>query len=282
MRAAAAQHASGDPVFLNLFPIPRRYERLPGALAFTLAAAMVILYFKERSAPAAGALLGSLVLLAAVYAVRMRQRAEWSRFFDQENRSLLEIRGAAGPGRYTVRQRRRLGGLRHPELRTAAAMNLVTGLLADAKPAEAAQVLSQLDPQRMPNPTLRLVYWTQQLGVSLQQADASGVETAYQAAMDILPEVSDMLKISFLPSEIQYHLFRGEFQLALNQLGELPDKDLDESGRDLLLALRIAALRGLGVTEKANKLSAQLESRDLLPSTRLAQELGAAAPAVSS
>ena len=82
------------------------------------------------------------------------------------------------------------------------------------------------------------------------------------------PPPSNMLKISFMPSEIQYRLFRGEYELALNQLSEIPTKDLDEAGQALLTTLRIYALRGVGATEKANKLTAQLQTQDLLPSTR--------------
>lgn len=253
---------------LDIFPIPRRYERVPGTLAFTLTAAMAILYFVERTALAAGLLAGSAVLLLLVYLLRFRQRKEWRCFFEDENRRLLAMRGAGGPARYIPEQRKVLASLRNPELRLTARLNLSTALLAGADPAGALEELAPLAPAKMPNPTLRLVYWTQLLGAFLQLEDLEQAETAYQAAMDILPEVSDMLKISFMPTEIQYRLLRGEYKLALDQLGELPDKDLDEAGRDLLLTLRIAALRGVGAVEKAEKLTAQIQEHDMLPSTR--------------
>lgn len=253
---------------LDIFPIPRRYERIPGTLAFTLTAAMAVLCCYERTVWAVGLLAGSVVLLALVYAVRVRQKKEWERFFRQENTRLLKMKGAAGPGWYIPEQRKVLAGLRHPELRITARLNLAAALLANADPEGALEQLSALDPAKMPNPTLQLVYWTQALGAYMQQKDAGQAEAAYEQAMAILPEVSDMLKVSFMPTEIQYRLFHGEYQLALDQLGQIPEKDLDEASRDLLSALRAAAVRGLGRQDEADRLAAQVRKHDLLPSTR--------------
>ena len=256
-------------LFLNLFPIPRCYKRIPGALAFALTAAMALYFVKEGSSLSLGLLAASVVILILVYVIRYRQKQEWTQFFNQENQRLLEMKGSMGPIRYIPVQRAEVDKLRNPELKTTARLNLSTALLADADAAGALEVLNQMDPLKMPNPTLRLVYWTQRLGAGLQLEDADIVETAYQAAIATMPEVSDMLKISFMPSEIQYRLSRGEYKLALNQLGEIPDQELDEASRDLLLVLRITALRGVGATEKADKLTAQVRDHDLLPSTRL-------------
>lgn len=254
--------------FLNLFPIPRRYERIPGTLAFTLAAALTLYYIRERSVLSVSLLGTSLVLLAAVYLIRFRQKEEWSRFFEEENRCLLGIKGADGADACIVRQRSALPELRNPELKLTARLNLCTALLAAERPAEALEELNVLKPERMPNPTLRLVYWTQLLEADIALADADAAEKAYQSALSTVPEVSDMLKISFMPAEIRYRLFRGEYKHALDQLNEIPDQDLNEESSDLLLALRAAALRGVGAAEKADRLTARLEARDLLPSTR--------------
>ncbi|MDO4315075.1 MAG: hypothetical protein Q4C45_04805 [Oscillospiraceae bacterium] len=253
---------------LDIFPLPRRYERVPGTLAFTLTAAMAILYFVERTALAAGLLAGSAVLLLLAYLLRFRQRKEWGWFFEEENRRLLEVQGSDGPAKYIPNQREVLASLRNPELRLTARLNLSTALLADADPAGALEELALLNPEKMPNPTLRLLYWTQMLRAFIQLGEAEQAETAYQAAMAVLPEVSDMLKISFMPAEVQYRLLRGEYKLALDQLGEIPDKDLDEAGRDFLSALRIHALKGVGAVEKAEKMKAQLRDHDMLPVTR--------------
>lgn len=254
--------------FLNLFPLPRRYERVPGALAFTLAAAMAILFFKERTMLAAGLLLGSLILLVLVYIIRFRQREEWQKFFTDENRRLLAMRGAEGPARYIPVQKELIRHLRNPELKLTALLNLSTALLADANPEEALKILSGLTPEKMPNPTLRLVYWTQEMESFIQLHDEKNAQTAYQAAISTLPEVSDMLKISFMPAEIQYRLFRKDYELVLNQLGEIPANQLDEASKDLLTVLRIRALYGVGAGEKAEKLLLQVQKHDLLPSTR--------------
>lgn len=259
----------GSVLFLNLFPIPRHYERIPGALAFALTAAMVLYFVKEGSSLSLALLLASVVLLVLVYLIRYRQKQEWIQFFNQENQRLLEMKGAQGPSRYIPDQRAEADRLRNPELKTTALLNLSTALLANGQPADALETLDKLNPLKMPNPTLRLVYWTQRLGAALQQGAASEAENAYAAAIATMPEVSDMLKISFMPSEIQYRLFRGEYKLALDQLGEIPEQELDEASRDLLTVLRITALRGVGAAEKADKLTAQVEKHDLLPSTRL-------------
>ena len=255
-------------LFLNLFPIPRRYERVPGALAFALTAAMVIYFAKEGTQLSLILMVTSVILLVFVYALKARQRQEWNRFFQEENRRLLNIKGADGPKRYVAEQRSVVAKLRNRELKTSAQLNLSTGLLANADPSGALEVLEKMDPTKFPNPTLALVYWTQMLGAHLQRHDSERIEAAYQMALATLDEVSDMLKISFMPSEIQYRLSRGEYELALNQLSEIPTADLDEAGKHLLTALRIVAMRGVGAVEKANKLTAQLSGCDLLPSTR--------------
>lgn len=255
-------------MLLNLIPIPRRYERIPGALGFTLAAAMGIFWATERSPLSVGLLIASLVLLALIYVVRFRQRQEWAQFFQEENRRLLAIRGEKGPGKYIPEQRKVLSKLRHPELRAAAAMNLSIALLANAQPKEALDVLSALKPEKLSNQTMQLLYWTQTLTANMQLDSSDPAEQAYQAVMNLLPDVSDMLKVSFMPTEIQYRLFRGEYELALDQMGEIPQKDLDEAGRDLFAVMRITALRGVGAREKANRLIAQVKEHDLLPSTR--------------
>lgn len=255
-------------MLLNLFPIPRRYERIPGALAFALAAAMCLFFATERSPLSIGLLAGSLVLLALVYLIRHQQKREWARFFEQENRRLLAIKGEKGPEAYIPEQKREVDSLRNPELRLTAALNLSTALLANAEPEAALRVLFTLNPEKMPNQTTMLVYWTQTLSAYLQMQQETQVEEAYQAAMALMPDVSDMLKISFLPTEIQYRLFKGEYKLALDQLGEIPQQDLDEAGRDLLAVMKITALRGVGVIDKADKLAAQIRDHDMLPSTR--------------
>lgn len=63
-------------------------------------------------------------------------------------------------------------------------------------------------PEQMPNPTLRLVYWTQ-----IQMEDAERADAAYQEALAVFPEVSDMLKISFIPSKIHYRFGRVRFRV---------------------------------------------------------------------
>ena len=226
-------------MLLDLFPIPRRYARVPGALAIALVVALVTVYLNERTPLAAGLLVAGVVVLILVYVIRARQKKEWIAFFQEENRRLLEIKGADGPGAYIPGQRARLALLRRLP-----------------------------PPEKMPNPTLRLVYWTQLLRAHLQLGDREGADGAYAMTLRTLPEVSDLMKIGCLPYEIHYRILSGEYELALKQLGELPRKDLDEAGRDLLTAYRSMALRGLGASDKAAKLVQKVEGHDLLPATR--------------
>ncbi len=256
-------------LFLDLFPIPRRYERIPGALAFAFVAAMVIVRFNENEVWATALLGASAVLLILVYALRIRHKKEWLAFHEEENRRLLAVKGARGPAAYIPIQREVVKKHRNPELKISAQLNLCSVLLVDGRPDEAERLLAEMiPPEKMPNPTLRLVYWTQKLRVALQRWDEDGSEYAYQKVMDTLPEVSDVLKVSFMPYEIHYQLVHGEFELALNQLNEIPTENLDEASSDLLKAYRVIALRGLGVTDKAEKLCDKVRAHDLLPSTR--------------
>lgn len=255
-------------LWLNLIPIPRRFEKLPGAFAFAFVAAAVLYFAKEGTELSVCLMAASVVFLILVYLLRVRQKKEWEQFFYEENRRLLEMKGSAGPGRYVPAQREAVSKLRNRELKVPAQLNLSAALLANADPSGALEVLLSMDPTKLPLPTFQLIYWTQTLGSYLQMEDQERVEAAYEMAIGTFPEVSDMLKISFMPSEIQYRLFRGEYELALNQLSEIPTKDLDEAGQALLTTLRIWALRGVGATEKANKLTAQLQTQDLLPSTQ--------------
>lgn len=255
---------------LNLFPIPRRYERVPGALAFAAAVAMVIVWFNQRTPLALAGLIAAGAVLLAVYLVRFGQRREWNAFIQQENRRLLQMKGARGPAGYIAQQRAVAAKTRHPELKLTAQLNLSTGLLAGGENEEALELLAGMTPpEKMPNPTMRLAYWTQVLRAHLQMEDREGAEAAYEQAVAILPEVSDLLKISFIPSEIHYRLLRGEYELALKQLSEIPVQDLDEASQDMLQGYRIMGLRGLGIQERADKLERKLETHDLLPSTRL-------------
>jgi len=235
---------------------------------FALAGAMAIIYWKKRAPLTLGLLAGSVVLLALVYLVRFRQREEWDAFFQRENTRLLQMRGSSGPARYVAEQRAALKKIRHPELKLSAKLNLCAGLLANADPGGTLEVLEAIQPEKIPNPTLLLLYWTQALSAFLQRRDLAGAETAYETAMGILPDVSDVVKVSFMPLEIQYRLARQEYVLALDQLNEIPKQGLDEASQDLLTALRVNALRGLGAREKADKLAAQLADHDLIPSTR--------------
>lgn len=256
-------------MLLNVFPIPRRYEKVPGALVSALAVVLVILHLSEHTALTLGLLSAGIVLVVLVYAVRFLQKREWRAFFEQENRRLLAIKGADGPARYIPEQRKVVQGLRHSELKLTAQLNLATALLTNCDEQEALELLDQvMPPEQMPNPTLRLVYWTQRLRAYLQTENEACADRAYQEALAAFPDVSDMLKISFMPSEIHYRLIKGEYETAINQLGELPVKDLDEAGQDLLQAYRVLALRGLGKEDKAEKLAAKLKTHDLLPSTR--------------
>ena len=256
-------------MLLDLFPIPRRYARVPGALAVALVVALVTVYLNERTPLAAGLLVAGVVVLILVYVIRARQKKEWIAFFQEENRRLLEIKGADGPAAYIPGQRARADKLRHLELKLTAQFNLCTALLANWDNGEALALLRRLPPpEKMPNPTLRLVYWTQLLRAHLQLGDREGADGAYAMTMRTLPEVSDLMKIGCLPYEIHYRILSGEYELALKQLGELPRKDLDEAGRDLLTAYRGMALRGLGASDKAAKLAQEVEGHDLLPATR--------------
>lgn len=255
-------------LLLNLFPIPKRYERVPGALVFALAVILVIVHLSEHTPLTLGLLIVGVVLVILVYAVRFIQKREWQAFFEAENRRLLQIKGANGPARYIPEQRKVVESLRHAELKLTAQLNLSTALLTNWDNQEALDLLNRMmKPENMPNPTLRLVYWTQKLRAYLQMENAECADEAYREALDTLPNVSDMLKISFMPSEIHYRIIKGEYETAINQLGELPIKELDEAGEDLLLAYRVMALRGLGKEDKAEKLAAKLKTHDLLPST---------------
>ena len=118
-------------MLLDLFPIPRRYARVPGALAVALVVALVTVYLNERTPLAAGLLVAGVVVLILVYVIRARQKKEWIAFFQEENRRLLEIKGADGPGAYIPGQRARADKLRHPELKLTAQLNLCTALLAN-------------------------------------------------------------------------------------------------------------------------------------------------------
>ena len=255
-------------LLLNLIPIPRRFEKLPGAFAFAFTAASALYFAKEGTTLSIGLLGASVIFLILVYWIRTRQKKEWDQFFYEENRRLLDMVGAAGPGRYIPKQRENVSRLRNPELKVPAQLNLSAALLANADPCGSLEVLQTMDPTKLPLPTFQLVYWTQTLGAYMQLDDKERMEAAYEMALGTVSEVSDMLKISFLPSEIQYRLSRGEYELALNQLGEIPTQGLDEAGKDLLAALRIWALRGVGAIEKADKMTAQIQTHDLLPSTR--------------
>ena len=77
-------------MLLDLFPIPRRYARVPGALAVALVVALVTVYLNERTPLAAGLLVAGVVVLILVYVIRARQKKEWIAFFREENRRLLE------------------------------------------------------------------------------------------------------------------------------------------------------------------------------------------------
>lgn len=254
--------------WLNLIPIPRRFEKLPGAFAFAFVAAAVLYFAKEGTKLSIALMAASVIFLILTYTLRARQKKEWEQFFYEENRRLLDMKGSDGPARYISGQRKVVSKLRNRELKIPAQLNLSAALLANADPSGTLEVLLSMDPTTLPLPTFQLIYWTQTLGAYLQLDDQERVEAAYEMAIGTFPEVSDMLKISFMPSEIQYRLFRGEYELALNQLSEIPTKDLDEAGQALLTALRIWALRGVGAIEKANKLTEQLQMQDLLPSTK--------------
>lgn len=255
-------------LLLNLIPIPRRFEKLSGAFAFAFVAASALYFAKEGTTLSMGLLAASIVFLILVYWLRARQKKEWDSFFREENRRLLEMAGAAGPGRYIPKQRENVSKLRNPELKIPAQLNLSAALLANADPRGALEVLQAMDPTKLPLPTFQLVYWTQTLGAYLQLDDKERIEASYEMAIETVSEVSDMLKISFLPSEIQYRLSRGEYELALDQLNEISAQNWDEAGKDLLTALRIWAIRGVGAIEKADKLASQIQTHDLLPSTR--------------
>ena len=75
-------------MLLDLFPIPRRYARVPGALAVALVVALVTVYLNERTPLAAGLLVAGVVVLILVYVIRARQKKEWIAFFQEENRRL--------------------------------------------------------------------------------------------------------------------------------------------------------------------------------------------------
>jgi len=255
--------------FLNLFPISKRFERIPGAIAFAGTAAMVVFYFKERSALAVGLVIASAVLLVLVYIIRFRQRKEWETFFTEENKRLMKVRGERDPERYIQEEKKILAGIRHPDLKIAVKLNLGTVLLANADPSGALEILKDIVPGDLEEPSLLLVYWTRFLDAAIQMDDETLAAQAYEAATALLPELHEALQRSFLPMDIQYSLFLGEYEAALEAIGDIPTKELDASGRDLLTVLRICALRGVGAEEKAEKLTREVQGHDLLPSTRL-------------
>lgn len=254
--------------FLNLFPIPRRYEWLPGAAAFALTAAAVISCIVRRSQQTMFFALAAVALLVLVYVIRFRQRKEWAQFFQQENARLLKVKGAEGPTAYIPAQRQAVTRLRNPELKAIAQLNLASVLAADADPQGARTELEQIDPRKLSLLPLQLLYWSQMLCACINLNDTARAEAAYGAALSVLDEVNDPLKNSFLPYQIQYDLYCGEYEQALAQVKEIPLTEMDESGRDVLQALRARALWGLGVTEKALAITEEVAAHDLIPSTR--------------
>ena len=258
-----------DYTFLSLFPVPRRYHRIPGMLAFALVAAMVILALNEKTLWAFIALAVSILLLLAVYWVRGQQKKEWERFFEQENKKLLQIKGAEGPAQYITQQEATVKNIRNPELKAFAQLNLGAGYLANAEPDRALALLSAMRPlHKLTNDSEKLLYYTHQLNAHIQMKDVQGAEAAYQLATETLEDVSAPMKVAFMPLEIQYQLLKGNYQQAFNQLEEVPVEGIDEASLNLLTAMRAAALHGLGETAKAKEAVKRVAKHNLLPSTR--------------
>lgn len=254
--------------FLNLFPIPRKYAWLTGAAAFALTAAAVVSCIMERSSGTMIFAASSAALLVLVYVIRLQKKKEWKAFCQQENARLLQVKGSAGPSAYIPVQREKLSRLRNPELKAIARLNLASVLAADAKHQQARAELEQINPQKLDSMPLQLLYWSQMLCACIYTDDAEHAKIAHAKASDMLAEAGDVLNGCFIPYEVQYDLYCGEYECALSQLESIPEKDLDAAGKDMLRTLRTRVLWETGALKRAAAMAQELSTHDLIPSTR--------------
>lgn len=253
---------------LNLIPYPKKYERIPAVVGFFLFTISGFYYFGKQNMTSIYMLGGSVALLFLIYLLRSVRKRAYERFYAKENERLLDITGSNGPAGYVREQERVVARMVNPDLKLATRLNLCAGYLANAQPEEALGVLRQINTDKLPTPTQALVVFTNMTTAYIQLRDRENATAFYQKAVAVLPDVSDVLKVAFLPTEIQYQLLCGHYERALAQLSELPNDGLDQNSQDVIMAMRIVALRGNGMKERADKLDSKLRKRNLLPSTR--------------
>jgi hypothetical protein len=206
-------------------------------------------------------------VLAANIFIRFRQRNEAAVFFTQENLRLMEVQGKDGPRKYIKERLGELSTIRNPDIRLAADLNMSTVMLADTDYKRAGEILSSINPAKIDDDALLLVYWTQSLLCAIQAGDDQKAAQAYANAGSLIPDVNEALQNSFKPACIQYLLYAGEGESAMEMLDDIPLEELDDTGRDQLDALRAYGLWITGREEEARNLAAFVRIHNILPST---------------
>jgi len=253
--------------FLNLFPIPKKYERLISVLIFAVTAALVVVLIRERTILAVILAAVSAVILAVSLWIRYRQRNESARFFTEENERLMEVQGKNGPARYIRERLPALSSIRHPDVRLAAQLNMVTVMLAGMDTEGARKILDDIAPRKIDDTSMLLVYWTQSLLAAVQAGDDRRAADAYQAAANLIPKVNEALQNSFKPACIQYLLYCKEVDAAREVLDGIDMAALDKSGSDQINALDAYTMLLEGETADAVALAKEIRVHNLLPST---------------
>ncbi|MBE6990281.1 MAG: hypothetical protein E7426_06000 [Ruminococcaceae bacterium] len=253
--------------FLNLFPIPKKYERVISVLTFAATAALVVVLIRERTTTAVILATFSALILAVNQWIRYQQKKEAAVFFTQENERLMEVRGKNGPAHYIRERLPALSSIRHPDVRLAAQLNMSTVMLAGMDTEGAGKVLGDIDPKRIDDTSLLLVYWTQSLLAAIQAGDDQRAAEAYQTAGTLIPEVHEALQNSFKPACIQYLLYCEESDAAMEMLDEIDLEELDRSSTDQINALSAYALLLDGREAEARALAGEVRLHNVLPST---------------
>jgi len=255
-------------MLLEKFPIPQKAEKIPSAFAIAFVVITVLSYVKGQSQVALLLMIVSIFCVVAVYVIKAKKRKEWAEFLQNENAKLRTIVNAESLEQYIGKQEELLASLRNPDLKTIVKMNLISGYLANVQGDKALNQIWTMDPATMQSPMHRLNYYSQSMLGYIYVDDAEMVDATYDMAVKTLEEVSEYATMGFVSYEIQYRLFKKEYQLALDQIKELDSFDVDDNNKDIIRAMKAKALAGLGKTEEANNTKSKIENKDLLPSTR--------------
>lgn len=255
-------------MLLELFPVPRRYAKIPGALSFALLAVTVLYYAKKHTQTALLLMIIAALLLIIVYIIKIRQTKEFAIFLEDENSRLAQIKGAEGPPIYIETQEKRVGRLRNADLAVVAKLNLASAYNAAADGQNALRILWTIDPERALSPVQRMSYYSQALLACMFLGDDEMAKSSYGLAVKALEDLNEYAIMSFISCEINYRLYIGEYELALSQIKELPQLELDPESKNVLKALKAKALFGVGKCDEARSLAERLKAGNLLPSNQ--------------